>query len=473
MYSLSNVNPATVARYGVAGGAAGLSVGALTELLHQLRLSRRLRDVRAPVDTDSGTLVLDLPGDKAASNPDTYMASVLAALLSGGAGYAGARAIGRRGSDKLLEDETERARIEFLDKLSPPGASPAMKMAEAMSAVEEALCGPVDKTAQARSPFSMSDQALGTLQLLGLLAFGGSAYASKQYYDNRLKAERDAHFRPPKITRVVFRAPQPGNDVEQGKLAHDLARAAVCAHALAIVGDGLESDEQAKLAAAADDVPGAAFDYVMGAVADKSGQAPGGELLVSLLEQSPGLRGYALNKGMERMPIMRMMGRPGRWLVNNVGPVRGMAERAMYKRLRSQGLSALSPGLGSFAQTVSHGASRAYGAVTDALSSGYNRYVRPALSPEMQQRVTGYMGGSLKAGGILPTPATMLAGVLGAELAGDQQQVPPRPPVEQGEAAPPVVEAEGAAAEAYLASHRPQIERALAQLARDGAFSQG
>lgn len=442
MSSLSDVNLGTVGRYALSAGGAGLTAGALMEVLHQLRVARRLAETREPVDPNKGTLVLDLPNQatKQANNPETFVASMLAALLAGGAGMHVAGRVGRSASNRMLDSELERARTEFLDKLSPRRAGPELKMAYALSAVEEALCGPSDKEAQ--SPFNVADKSLGTAMLLSLLLAGGSAYASKSYYDQKLDAERDSHFKTPKITRVVFRAPAGGADDvgADAREAHELAKAAVCVHALAVCGAGLLDDPLAKAAAAEDGVTSEEFDSVIGAASvsdDKVAQAPGGDLLVSLLERAPGLRGYALNKGIDRLPMLKG---PARWAVNNVPGVRGLAERYMYRQLRERGLSALAPTMRAAA-----------GAVGSRAAAGAAQV------------------GDYKHGGLGPA---LLAAFAGSEISERNNAAPPVQ-AQQEPQEPPVLAAEGATAEQFLAKNRKRIELALAQLARDGALSAG
>lgn len=323
----------TVMRMGVGGAITGAGIAGLVGTIRQLRLQRRLaaqnREAAEQNKSMDNTIVLRLPAEaKLANTPSTAAAGMIAALSGGAGGYALVNALARKAVMRRMQEEEDRARQEFMDKL--PGMTTPAKLAGVVGAAME-QCGALKR---ADSVFGTVDLGLGGLMALSLLASGGTAYATKQYLDAKDEEQRRKFMRPQKITRVMF-AQEPSGD-PNAKVAHDIARGVVAAHVLVNKGIPLHKVASVVEAAAPGGIDSATLEEWSTALAsDKEAQwAPVADMITSALDSNEPLRNRLIEEGMKASPTMRMFGAPGRWAATNVPGLRTLAKNKLYDKIR-------------------------------------------------------------------------------------------------------------------------------------------
>ena len=254
--ALLNIDPVTVARYGLGGLLAGSGSAALINLIHNARaLEKERSDLQNQEGTpDENTLVLTLPSHKkaevsataaephkikvhegskvvtrflqdhltkqtrhydgefgtkqAAKGWPTLTAASLAALGSGTLGAALVDKLYQAKREKQLKEEVERAKQEYMGALS------GQKQAEALEAIFP-IFENEKQAAEGQSSFGVVSYPLAAAALLTMLGAGGTAYLTKKVLDAKVQEAEEQGRDIPKVKRIVFRTAPGGEPLPQ------------------------------------------------------------------------------------------------------------------------------------------------------------------------------------------------------------------------------------------------------------------
>lgn len=351
-----SADPGTVLRHLAGGAAVG---GGTMALLNLVRLVREMNEERKsrlePTETDKNTIVLTLPRKLAEhiatnlNNPpgksDNVMVKrvtmitsgkrklngkghtpnsekdgtfakcsavgwptlTLSTLALGGGALAGGALVNKifeMRKERMLKDELEAAKQEYLDKLQINAAG-GFKQSEWLNQFQ--VPGH-EKTAAGPETYSYLDLPLSALAVMLLAGTGGSAYITKRILDEKSRQLEPSRKHIPKVQRIVFKsAPKTTEEeIEESKKAEadesltqtDMA----CIFAsLGVMMDKLSSESRIL------NTP-----YVKAAMVEAKtnprglfNKATAIDELRSYLEQNPNLRNMIVRATMEQHPIAR------------------------------------------------------------------------------------------------------------------------------------------------------------------------
>ena len=222
----------------IGGGVAGIGIGAILALVHQMRLQRKLKEIKTPPDVDEDTLTLNLPPGAATKlaeiltspisvsttspmksnkkvpvgsyrqpsyhnkgkGPTTMKISmdkssgaswqtVLMELLGGTAagigGYKLTDMLYKNYVDRQLKKQEDSARQEMMTQLMAPKTG---------TWLDDAVQLPMCKDSQsAREPTGVIPAGLAGTIFLTLLATGGTAYLTKKLLDAKFHEATDQY----------------------------------------------------------------------------------------------------------------------------------------------------------------------------------------------------------------------------------------------------------------------------------------